>query len=314
MTSFTSCFSVVGLARTVSNAGLSLFSIHPRQRRGILHIIPMDPSAGSRPPTPVGPCTRASTQKATWLTTPSPSPGAAPHQTAILQATSNTCPPPPSLAATTSLPPGSTGSFDPFHDDKDDEDTKSSPVLLSSTGCIGDMPATDVITDLIATASDVTTASAGATALAMTAPTLAMAGTASDVSLILPAVNAAIQAALQEQTAHLEQFVTAAMEGHLATLNTCFRSLQEEVKSNHGHVMKQLIQPLEDRVTALKNQTNELGDRLTAKGAALLEKTEQLAETISTLEATVESATKDFEFWLSALESREAPPAMPGNN
>jgi hypothetical protein len=186
-------------------------------------------------------------------------------------------------------------------------------VLLSSTGGVGDMPATDAVTDLNAMASDVTTASANTTALAMTAPTLAMAGTASDVSLILPAVNAAIQAALQEQTAHLEQFVTAAMEGHLATLTTHFCSLQEEVKSNHGHVTKQLIQPLEDRVTTLKNQTNELGDRLTAKGAALFEKMEWLAETISTLEATVESATKDFEFRLSALELCEAPPAMPGN-
>ncbi len=126
-------------------------------------------------------------------------------------------------------------------------------------------------------------------------------------------VNAAIQATLQEQTAHLERFVTAVMEGHLATLNIPFCSLQEEVKSNHGHVTKQLIQPLEDRVAALKEQTNQLGDRLTGKGAALLDKTEWLAETISTLEAMVESATKDFEFRLSALELCEAPPAMPGN-
>jgi hypothetical protein len=185
----------------------------------------MDPSAGSRPPTPVGPRTRTSTPKATRLTTPSPSPGAAPHRTAIPRVTSKTRPPPPSSAATTSLPPGLTGSFDPFCDDEDDDNTESSPVLLSSTGGVGDTPATDVVTDLIATASDVMTTSAGATVLAMTAPTLAMAGTASDVSLILPAVNTAIQAALQEQTAHLERFVTAAMEGHLATLNTRFCSL-----------------------------------------------------------------------------------------
>ncbi len=241
MTSFTSFFSFVGLARAVGNAGPSLFSIHPWQQHGILHIIPMDPSTGFHPLTPVGPRTRTSTQKATWLTAPSPSPGAAPHQTAIPWATSNTRPPPPSLAATTSLPPGLTGSFDTFCNDKDDDDTELSPVLLSSTGGVGDMPATDVVTDLIATASDVTTASAGAMMLAMTAPTLQQLGLHPTIPLYCPRSTLLFRLLYRSKLAHFERFITAAMEGHLATLTTRFRSLQKEVKSNHGHVTKQLI-------------------------------------------------------------------------
>ena len=69
---------------------------------------------------------------------------------------------------------------------------------------------------------------------------------------------AALQAALREQMAHLE-----------AAMNTRFASLQEEVRSNFGHVTKRLFKPLDDRVTALKAQTNEFVDRLTEKGSAL---------------------------------------------
>ncbi len=95
----------------------------------------MDPSAGSRPPTPTGPRTRAgSKQKSLRSGTASPSTGAAPHQAAVPWATSTTCP-----------AMGSSGSFEPLRDDDnndDDADLASSPVLLSNPGDVGDTPAT----------------------------------------------------------------------------------------------------------------------------------------------------------------------------
>jgi hypothetical protein len=246
----------------------------------------MDPSAG-------GTRTCAGTQKATTRSgASSPLTGAAPHPTAVPRATSGMRPPTPSLAA------GSTGSFDPLRTEGDDDDSTSSPVLLSNPGGVRDTIPTDIATVPF-------TDSAGATVMATTT-----ARAASDVSFTLAtvndairiAVNEAIKAALQDQTAHFERSVSATMEARLEALDTAIRSLHGEVRSNHGHITKWLIKPLEDRVAALEGHTDCLEDGLTAKGNALFAATEELRETASSLAAAVDLATKDLGSWLSALE------------
>jgi hypothetical protein len=274
---FAPSFSVVGLARTDITAGPSPFYYFT----SVTWIDLMDLSAGSCPPTPMGPRTRAgSKQKSIWSGTVSPSTGAAPHRATVPRATSTTRP------AT-----GLSGSFESLRDNDhndNDADLASSPVLLSNPGDVGDTPATGNATASSGSDSAVRSGTVGSTAMPGT--------TARDMPDVLDdvAVSGTILAALLS--------VTSTMEAGLKALDSAICSLHEEVRSNHGHVTKRLIKPLEGRVAALKEQTARLEDGLTAKGTALLMTVEELHGTAAHIAAAVDYATKDFGSWLSALE------------
>jgi hypothetical protein len=81
------------------------------------------------------------------------------------------------------------------------------------------------------------------------------------------------------------------------------RSLHEEVRSNHGHVTKRLIKPLEGRVLALEERTVCLEEELMKKGSTLLATVEELQETATHIAAVVDHATNNFGSRLSALEA-----------
>jgi hypothetical protein len=242
----------------------------------------MDPSAGSCPPTPMGLRTRAgSKQKSIRSGTASPSTGAAPHRATVPRATSTTRP------AT-----GLSGSFESLRDNDDDNndaDLVSSPVLLSNPRDVGDTPATGNATVSSGSDSAVRSGTVGATAMP--------GNNGQDMPNVLDdvAVSGTISAALLS--------VTSTMEAGLEALDSAILcSLHEEVQSNHGHVTKRLIKPLEGRVAALEEQTARLEDGLTAKGTALLATVEELHGTAAHIAAAVDYATRDFGSWLSALE------------
>jgi hypothetical protein len=180
--------------------------------------------------------------------------GVAPHQAAVPWATSTTRP------AT-----GLLGSFEPLHDndnDNNDDELASSPVLLSNPGDVGDMPAMGNATASSGSDSAVRSGMVGSTVTPGTT-----AGDTPDVSDDV-AFCGAISVALLS--------VTLTIEAGLKALDLAICSPHEEVQSNHSHVTKWLIKPLEGRVAALKEQTAHLEDGLTAKGTTLLTTVEEL--------------------------------------
>jgi hypothetical protein len=273
----------------------------------------MDPSAGSRPPTPTGPRTRTGNKHTSaWLGTASPSTGMAPHCTAITRATSTsarlgaaspstgTAPHQTAVSPATSVTRPNTkssGSFEPLRDDNNDADLTSSPVLLSNPGGIG-----DVLLTGDATAPSGLVSAVGADTVGDTASLGTTAGDTPDVSKNDMALGGAISEALLSVTSKMEA-VYLRMAAGLLALDLAIRSLHEEVRSNHGHVTKRLIKPLADRVAALKERTVRLEDGLTEKGSALLATVEEIHETAATIVAVVNHATNNFGSRLLALEA-----------
>ncbi len=96
----------------------------------------------------------------------------------------------------------------------------------------------------------------------------------------------------------------ASVSSRMATMESTLRSIHEEVRSNHGHVTKRLIAPLEARAAALEGTTVRLEDDLASKGTRLLTTVDNLHKTAASLTTTVNSATHNFGSWLLALEAR----------
>jgi hypothetical protein len=135
-------------------------------------------------------------------------------------------------------------------------------MLLNSPG-IKDVMAPVLAVDPPTITTNVTTASASATALAMTPPEFRtlVASTPPhnpDISPPLPEVTAALEAhdrrwatIIRAQNDHLEHLLKTTFDTMLATeitpiknnlakLDACIGALYDEVKSNHGHVTKRL--------------------------------------------------------------------------
>jgi hypothetical protein len=156
----------------------------------------------------------------------------------------------------------------PFRTNDVDDGKEFSPVLLNSPG-IEDAMAPVLAEDPPAMTTNVTTASAGDTVLAMTPPEFRALVALTpppnpNVSPPLPEVTAALKAhdrrwaaILQAQNDHLEHLLQTTfnaalsveitpVKNNLAKLDARVGLLHEKVKSNHGHVTKCLFQHLED--------------------------------------------------------------------
>jgi hypothetical protein len=270
----------------------------------------MDPSAGSHP-NPTGPRHRTSAKAMpAWPGAASSLTGVPPHCAALPRATSVNCP-----------NTRSSGSYEPLRNNDNNTALTLSPLLLSIQEDAGDTPPTGDALALSSSVSADGAANVGATGSA--SPTDTAAGDSpfithlemsafSNVLLTVTTRIEVVSSRMEVVSSWMETLDLgleavssrmAAVSSRMETLDLAIRSLHKEVRSNHGHVTKRLIMPLEARVAALEGTTVRLEDDLAAKGTALLNTVEELNGTAASLTTAVNHTTRDFGSWLSALEA-----------
>ena len=192
-------------------------------------------------------------------------------------------------------------SEDPTTDDGTGPDTATAvagvrvragvPTATAATLPMGMAPGVPVVDDIDTTQGVATAPALGEQddhqGIAVEATPGSPAAMMAEFRVIVEKRDAAFARLLEQQRADFAKLV----EKHSTEITRRVDELKATANSNHGHITKRLFPDLEKRLTSLESSLAATASNLEAKGESLLASTTALEERIATLEATAPSRT-----------------------